>query len=210
MTEIDAHTSIDRYIEFVVDLLHGLDHEAVVRVCGHLQRARDAGATVYLAGNGGSAATAAHWVNDLGKAARSTGMRHIRAVSLADHLSWLTALGNDEGFDRVFAGQLENYVQPGDLLVVFSASGQSPNLIEAVRTAKARGAVTIALLGFDGGALKGLVDEYIWLPTPRGAYGPVEDAHMVVCHILTGCLAKGGVDRPAALLAVHASAAVRV
>jgi D-sedoheptulose 7-phosphate isomerase len=115
----------------------------------------------------------------------------VRVVALSDHLSWLTALANDDGYERVFAGQLENLVEAGDVLVVFSASGNSPNLVQAVLTAKARGAVALALLGFDGGTVKGLVHDCVWLPTPKGAYGPVEDAHLVVCHLLTTCLASG-------------------
>ena len=94
-----------------------------------------AGNTIYLAGNGGSAATASHWANDLGKATKCPGAKPIRVVSLSEHVSWMTALANDDGYDRIFAGQLENFAVPGDVLVVFSASGNSPNLVEAVRTA---------------------------------------------------------------------------
>jgi D-sedoheptulose 7-phosphate isomerase len=188
--EADARHTVSDYLRLIHTILGDLDSAAVVRVAAVLQRARDTGGTIYLAGNGGSAATASHWANDLGKATKSPGAKPIRVISLGDHLSWLTALANDEGYDRVFSGQLENLAQPGDVLVVISASGNSPNLVEAVRTARASGALTIGFLGFDGGVLKSLVDEYVWLPTPKGAYGPVEDAHMVVCHLLTTCLAS--------------------
>ena len=181
--------TIAEYLQVLQTMLNDLDSAVVLRVGACLQRARETGGTIYLAGNGGSAATASHWANDLGKATKHSGARPIRVVSLGDHLSWLTALANDEGYHRVFSGQLENLAQPGDVLIVFSASGNSPNLIEAVRAARANGALTVAFLGFDGGALKSLVDEYVWLPTPKGAYGPVEDVHMVVCHLLTTCLA---------------------
>ena len=116
-------------------------------------------------------------------------------ISLSDNTSWLTALANDEGYDRVFAGQLDNFARPGDVLVVMSASGNSPNLLRAVELARARRLLTIAFLGFDGGALKNLVDEVLLLPTPKGAYGLVESGHDLLCHILTACLA---VDRAAA------------
>lgn len=175
-------------------LLAGLDVPALIRVVELLRAARDRGATIYIAGNGGSAATASHLVNDLCKATRPSGCRAVKAVCLSDNVSWLTALANDEGYERVFSGQLENLVQRGDLLIVISASGNSPNLIEAVDVADARGLVTIALLGFDGGALKGRVDEPIWLESELGAYGPVESAHSLLCHVLTACLVN---DRPA-------------
>jgi D-sedoheptulose 7-phosphate isomerase len=179
------------YLHLLDATLRALDVDAVLRVCALLQQARAEGRTIFLAGNGGSAATASHWANDLGKATRRPDSPPVRVMCLSDHLSWLTALANDEGYHRVFAGQLESLATPGDVLVVFSASGNSPNLVEAVHAARARGARTIAFLGFDGGALKDLVDDAVWLPTPRGAYGPVEDAHMVVCHLVTTCLGNG-------------------
>jgi D-sedoheptulose 7-phosphate isomerase len=159
------------------------------RVLHVLNSARDHGATIYIAGNGGSASTASHWVNDLGKATKSNDRAPIRVMSLSDNVSWLTALANDEGYDRVFSGQLENFAKPGDVLVLISASGNSPNLLRAAELAKARSVSTVALLGFDGGALKDMVDEYLLIPSKKGAYGLVESGHSILCHILTACLA---------------------
>jgi D-sedoheptulose 7-phosphate isomerase len=105
-------------------------------------------------------------------------------------------LANDLGVDQIFSGQLENFAQPGDVLVVISASGSSPNLVRAVELGKRRGVSTIGLLGFDGGILKDKVDDFLWLPTPKGAYALVEDAHAILCHIVTTCLAQ---DRPVLL-----------
>jgi D-sedoheptulose 7-phosphate isomerase len=171
-------------------LLQGMDLDAVERVVNHLRVARDSGATIYVAGNGGSASTASHWVNDLCKATRASGRSPIRAISLSDNSSWVTALANDEGYDRVFSGQLENFATPGDLLVVISASGNSPNLIEAVDLAHERGLTTIAMLGFDGGALRDKVTDHLWFPTEAGAYEAVESGHAVLCHVLSLCLAQ--------------------
>jgi len=168
------------YVKSFDKLLHELDVGAIERIVRHLRAARDSGATIYIAGNGGSASTASHWVNDLGKATKLPGQMPMRVMSLSDNVSWLTALANDEGYDRIFAGQLENFARPGDLLVVISASGNSPNLVHAVELARARGVVTIAFLGFDGDVLKNKVDEYLWLPTQRGAYGIVESAHALI------------------------------
>jgi D-sedoheptulose 7-phosphate isomerase len=103
-------------------------------------------------------------------------------------VSWLTALANDEGYHRVFTGQIENFALRGDVLIVISASGNSKNLIDVVDFARSRGVVTIGLLGFDGGKLRDRVDECLWLETEIGAYGPVESGHSVLCDILTTCL----------------------
>ena len=175
-----------------------IDLDAVERVARRLRAARDSGAMIYVAGNGGSAASASHWVNDLGKATKRSGRAPMRVMSLSDNVAWLTALANDEGYERVFAGQLENFAQPGDVLVVISASGNSPNLVRAVELARARGVTTIGFLGFDGGVLRQQVDECVWLPTAKGAYELVEDGHVilcrVLCHILMISLTQ---DRPA-------------
>jgi D-sedoheptulose 7-phosphate isomerase len=178
------------YLERFGHLLRELNLDAATRIVDALSSARDRSSMIYIAGNGGSASTASHWVNDLGKATKTPGSKPIRVMSLSDNVSWLTALANDEGYERVFAGQLENFARPGDVLVVISASGNSPNLLRAVELAQRSDMKTIALLGFDGGLLKDKVDEYLWLPTERGAYGMVESAHALICHILTDCLAK--------------------
>jgi len=181
------------YLEAFAKLLHELDLDAVERIIQRLQVARDSGAMVYVAGNGGSAAAASHWVNDLGKMTKLSGRTPMRVMSLSDNVPWLTALANDEGYERIFAGQLENFAQGGDVLVVISASGNSPNLVRAVELAHLRGVVTIGFLGFDGGVLKNKVDECLWFPTEKGAYGVVEAGHAMLCHLLTICLTQ---DRP--------------
>jgi D-sedoheptulose 7-phosphate isomerase len=187
---LEAREIAAAYLNEFHALLARADLAALERVVKHLRRTRDADGTVYVAGNGGSAATASHWTNDLGKATKASGRDYMRVMCLSDNVSWLTALANDEGYERVFSGQLENFAGPGDLLVVLSASGNSPNLLRAVELAQERGVVTVALLGFDGGALMGLVDDYLWLPTEVGEYGLVESGHGVLCDILTTCLMK--------------------
>jgi D-sedoheptulose 7-phosphate isomerase len=166
-------------------LLRTVDADALERVVETLALTRDAGGTVFVAGNGGSAATASHLANDLCKATRSPDRTPIRVLSLSDNTPWFTALANDEGYDRAFAGQLDNFAGPGDVLLVISASGNSPNLVAAVESAHAHGATAIGLLGFDGGLLRAMVDEVVWFRTPRGEYALVEDAHSALCHVLT-------------------------
>src|ERR1700730_3683161 len=149
------------YMASLRALIDEVDLEAVERITQILRRARDNRATIFIAGNGGSASTASHWVNDLGKATKRSGRMPIRAMCLSDNTSWFSALANDEGYDSVFAGQLDNFTEPGDVLIVISASGNSSNLIHAVALAQRRKVTTIGLLGFDGGKLKHLIDEMI-------------------------------------------------
>ena len=178
------------YLREIGSLLHRIDLDATERIVQQLSMARERGAMVYIAGNGGSAATASHLANDLGKATKLSGKSPMRVMSLSDNVSWLTALANDEGYERVFSGQLENFARPGDVLMVISASGNSPNLLRAVETAQGHGVKTIGLLGFDGGSLKSKVDEYLLFRTAKGAYGIVESCHSMLCHLLTDCLAR--------------------
>lgn len=176
------------YLASFAALMERVDFDALERTVERLRVARDSGAMVYIAGNGGSAATATHWTNDLAKATKRSGRPAMRVMCLSDNTSWLTALGNDEGYERVFAGQLENFAEAGDVLIVISASGNSPNLLRAVELARSRGLVTIGLLGFDGGALKEMVMERLWLETEIGEYGLVETGHALVADIVTTCL----------------------
>jgi D-sedoheptulose 7-phosphate isomerase len=193
-SQLDVRRIALEHMRALRAVLSRVNLDAVERVVEQLRLARDSGATVYVAGNGGSAATASHWVNDLGKATKRSGRAPMRVASLSDNASWLTALANDEGYEEIFSGQLENFARDGDVLVVISASGNSPNLVRAVEVARRQGAVTIGLLGFDGGVLIDSVSECVWLSTEKGAYELVEDGHAVICHILTSCLAQ---DRPA-------------
>lgn len=181
------------YMASLRALIDEVDLEAVERITQILRRARDNRATIFIAGNGGSASTASHWVNDLGKATKRSGRMPIRAMCLSDNTSWFSALANDEGYDSVFSGQLDNFAEPGDVLIVISASGNSSNLIHAVALAQRRRVTTIGLLGFDGGKLKHLIDEMILVESAKGAYELVEDTHSAICHALTRCLVA---DRP--------------
>lgn len=187
-TKVPSRLVAEQYLAAFASLMRRIDLGAVERVVNRIRSVRDTGGTVYIAGNGGSAATAAHWVNDLGKATKRSGRRSIRVMGFGDNVPWLTALANDEGVDRIFAGQLENFAQPGDMLIVISASGRSPNLVKAVELARERHLVTIGLLGFDGGVLRDMVTEALWIESEIGAYGLVESGHALVADIITTCL----------------------
>ena len=132
-------------------------------------------------GNGGSAASASHWVNDLTR----WRAKPFRAISLVDNAAIVTAYANDEGFEHIFRMQLQNLMTPGDAVVAISASGNSPNLVSALDYANAVGGVTIGLTGFSGGALREIANSGVHVPSEIGEYGPVEDAHMILGHLVT-------------------------
>jgi D-sedoheptulose 7-phosphate isomerase len=161
----------------------GLDLKSVTRLAEAVAQCQDKGRQIFVAGNGGSAATASHLATDLCKTAAVKDKPLIKCVSLTDNVSFITAAGNDLSFDDIFSRQLENLVQPKDLVILVSGSGNSPNLLKAAELAKRRGATTAALLGFDGGKLKDKAD--IVLLVDSDQYGVIEDLHMSVGHILT-------------------------
>jgi D-sedoheptulose 7-phosphate isomerase len=179
-----------RYAAYIADLLEGLDYSAIERVGRLLEDARYHGRTIFLVGNGGSAATASHAACDLSLGPRLFGGKAYRAISLADNSALITAAGNDVGYDAVFSEQLKTLLRPGDVVVAISASGNSPNVVRAVEYANQAGAVTIGLTGFDGGRLRQIAGEQIHIPTPRGDYGPVEDLHLVLNHLITSYLVR--------------------
>lgn len=157
------------------------------RLIGLVEAAYRKDRQVFVIGNGGSATTASHIACDLSKniyPAGSSGRLHpFRVTSLTDNVGLLTALANDCGYDRVFAEQIGYFVRRDDLVLAVSASGNSPNIVEAIRLARGAGAHTAALLGFGGGRLKDMVDAPVVVES--NDYGHVESAHMVVNHLLT-------------------------
>lgn len=187
-TPFDPRSIAASYLERFQAILATVDLDRVAAAVDTLRATRDARNTVYIAGNGGSAATAAHLANDLGKATRVSGQHPIRVQCLSDNIPWFSALANDEGYERVFAGQLENFAREGDALIVISASGNSENLIQAVALAADRGVATIGLLGFDGGKLADQVDHVLQASSRIGEYGPVESVHTVIADLLTTAL----------------------
>jgi D-sedoheptulose 7-phosphate isomerase len=167
--------------------LNSLPYEHVADVVGIFCSARDQGKSIFFLGNGGSAAIASHFANDLAIGTRLT-EKPFKAISLTDNNAILTSLGNDEGYENIFRKQLEVYLEPGDVVVVISSSGNSPNLLEAVRFAKGRGNQTIAFIGFDGGQLKGTATCAVHVKSALGDYGPCEDIHTVLNHLIASFL----------------------
>ena len=175
----------EAYLQYLTELLSELSRESIVDFIGELESARANGNTVFLVGNGGSAATASHMANDLSIGVNRVGIGPpLRALALTDSVACLTAVANDDGYEEIFVAQLKVHYKPGDKLVAISASGNSPNVLAAVEWVKSRGGMVIGLLGFDGGKLKDLCNLVIHIRTPQGAYGPVEDVHMVLNHLV--------------------------
>ncbi|HVS06611.1 MAG TPA: SIS domain-containing protein [Candidatus Dormibacteraeota bacterium] len=138
---------------------------------------------VYIVGNGGSAATATHFACDLSKATIVEGRARLRVTSLTDNVALLTAWANDTSYENVFAEQLYNLLNTGDVVIAISASGNSPNVLAAIDAARARGATTVGLVGFAGGSLKDAADAAIHVES--NSYGVVEDCHLVLEHAIT-------------------------
>lgn len=180
------------YTDHLAGVMSRLDFTQVQRVIDLFLEARSRGSTIFFFGNGGSAATAAHFANDLGFCASPEGRRPFRALSLSSNTSFITCLANDIGFDNVFSWQLRNLMTPGDVVVAISASGNSPNVVKALEYAGENGGVPVALVGFDGGRLKQIAQYCIHVETDKGEYGPVEDVHMVLDHLITNYLATIG------------------
>lgn len=172
-----------RYLQYAQELLGSVDHAQVAAFIDALLETRARGKRIYFIGNGGSAATASHFANDLAIGTRSWTCP-FRVMSLTDNVALLSALANDYGYDGIFAAQLRVLMEAGDLVVAISVSGNSPNILTAVEWAKANGAGTIGLTGFDGGKLRQMVDIVVHVPTRTGEYGPVEDVHMIFDHLV--------------------------
>lgn len=176
------------YHKYLSKLLGNLDYKALEEVTRLLLEKAKSGQTIFLIGNGGSAATASHFAIDLTQCSQPGDGLYFRAISLTDNVPLLTALANDEGYEEVFTGQIQNLFRKNDVLMAISASGNSPNVIAAARLAKELGGVTVGLVGFDGGELARICDHVIHVVTNKDEYGPVEDIHLILDHMVTSYL----------------------
>lgn len=174
----------DGYLRYLSDILAQLDRGQIAAFITALQEARQRGATVFFLGNGGSAATASHFQNDLTRWRENP----MRIISLTDNVAVLTAIGNDYGYENVFRMQLENLLRPDDVVVAISVSGNSPNVLRAMEYAKEQGATTVGLTGMDGGELARVSDINVHAPTLQGEYAPAEDVHMILDHLVVSFL----------------------
>lgn len=186
--EMELASYVAEYLKKLQQCLDHMDLQALEKVVEVLARAWDEGRKIFVFGNGGSAATASHFVNDLNKLASMGNEKKFKAIALTDNVPLMTAWANDEDYAEIFAQQLDNLLNQGDIVIGISGSGNSENVIRALRLASERGGITIGFLGFDGGRMKDLVDYFIWFQEHH--YGRVEDAHAIVCHIIANFLRK--------------------
>jgi len=170
------------YFSTVQELLNKVPFAAIDQVVEALTSANQAGQTVFICGNGGSASTATHFGCDLAKRPIVAGQPRYRVIPLTDNNALMTALSNDIGYDVVFSEQLIPLVRKGDILIGISGSGNSKNVIKAVEVAKAAGATTIGFSGYDGGKLAPAVDISVHIPSFNMAM--VEDVHLMLEHAI--------------------------
>lgn len=171
------------YLAGLQTLLGQIDPQPLGRAIETLHVARLAKRTIFVMGNGGSASTASHMVCDLAKNTRHAGVPHLRVIGLADNMAILSAYANDEGYASVFQAQLANLLEPNDVVIGISTSGKSPNVLQAIRYANEAGAITIGLTGFNAGQLGDMVQIHLHVPSDSIEY--VEDAHLMINHLLT-------------------------
>lgn len=172
---------LQAYLKKTLDTLESIPLDAVEDVIAVLHQARARRNQVFVCGNGGSAATASHFANDLGKGASYGRDLRFRVIALTDNVAWLTALANDVSYDDIFVEQLKNFAMPDDVLVAFSGSGESENVIRAVEWAEERGLITVGISGQSGRLV-----ERVRYPVRVGSshMGRIEDAHFLIQHLI--------------------------
>ncbi len=179
----------DKYLEYIASILKSINTEHIEKLVFLLKQARENDANIFVIGNGGSAATATHFANDISIGAYSEG-QPFNVTSLTDNQAMITAIANDFGYEHVFEKQLRAFAKKGDLCIAISASGNSPNLISAFEYARKSGIASFAITAFDGGKLKEIADNYIHIKTELKEYGPAEDVHMILSGLIGSYLSQ--------------------
>ena len=175
--------TINRYFIELEQMVQAISLQQLQHVLQLLEETYYSGHRIFIMGNGGSAATASHFALDLAKNTIVPGAPRLKAISLTDHVPLITAWSNDTAYEHIFAEQLANMIEPGDLVIGISTSGNSPNVINAIQLAKACKASTVGLLGAKGGKIKEMVDAYVLAPGQN--VEQEEDAHMILAHVIT-------------------------
>lgn len=173
---------LKNYTSNIKDCLDSLPFDRLEKLVELMREKIGTGNRIIIFGNGGSASTASHFVCDLAKGVFTGGGPRIKALSLNDCIPLMTAWANDEGYDKVFAEPLANYMEKGDLVMGISASGNSPNVLRAIEYANKNGAVTVGLVGKGGGSLAEIAQ--LAIVVRSDSYEEVEDIHMIITHML--------------------------
>ena len=172
------------YIERLKSLLDCIDSSSIAEIIKELEQTIKNSSKIYVMGNGGSSATASHIANDLGVGLRRRNIINFDIVSLGDNSAVTSAIANDIGFENIFYMQLKDILKPDDVIIAISCSGNSQNIVKAIDYAKEIGVTIIGITGFDGGKLKDISDISFHVDAPKGEYGLVEDAHMILDHMI--------------------------
>ncbi len=180
---MESMASINTYFTELEQMLRDISQAHLQTILSLLEDAYRNGHRIFLMGNGGSAATASHFALDLAKNTIMPGAPRLKAISLTDHVPLITAWSNDTAYEHIFEEQLANLIEPGDVVIGISASGNSLNVINALNLAKQSHAATVGLLGANGGLIKYIVDAYVLAPGQN--IEQEEDAHMILAHIIT-------------------------
>lgn len=180
---------INNFADKVGNALSSLPVNEIAKALNILQAVYEHDGRIYVMGNGGSLAIATHWVSDFNKTVFSHHLgkhtRRFQAIRVPSTEAELTAWANDVGFNMIFAGPLKNYLQDNDVVVAVSSSGNSPNVVQAVKLAKKNHIPVIGLSGFRGGKLNKMADAKILVKSPTGEYELVESVHGVIMHMIT-------------------------
>jgi D-sedoheptulose 7-phosphate isomerase len=179
---MDAIGYLTNYKRESLKTMSLISEEEVADLIASLQRARKEGKQVFVCGNGGSASTASHFSNDLGKGASLQRGNRFRIISLTDNIPWITALANDLDYGQIFVEQLKNFAESGDVLLAISGSGNSKNVLEAVRWANANGLYSIGLTGRPGGELGKLARKPVFVESSH--MGRIEEGHFLIQHMI--------------------------
>jgi D-sedoheptulose 7-phosphate isomerase len=175
-------TFAEEYRRDLMEVVAGLDLAVLDRIMEVFAKARDEGRTIFVCGNGGSMASASHVVCDIVKGASYGREKRFRMLALHDNLPTVTAYSNDVSYEVVYEEQLKNFAEPGDVVMVMTGSGNSPNVVRALEWGRANGLRTIAMTGRDGGKAGPLAEIHFHVAHPH--MGRIEDAHMIACHMI--------------------------
>ena len=175
-----------KYFNYLSEIQNKISKDELDRFENEFVSARENGNTIFVAGNGGSAATATTMANDIGfDIIKKTGTKKpFKVFALTDNSSVVTAISNDVGYENIFINQLRIHYRAGDKLIVISASGNSENIVKAAQWVQSKNGKVLGMLGFEGGELRGICDTSILIPSIQGEYGPVEDMHLMINHLL--------------------------
>jgi D-sedoheptulose 7-phosphate isomerase len=182
--------AFSRYLDELTTSLGKVPLDRVQQICDVLYQAYEEDRTIFVFGNGGSAALASHFACDVGKGTHAPcpksldmhGVRRIKVLSVTDNVPMISAWANDAAYEDIFWEQIDNFVQPRDVAFGISGSGNSPNVLKALQMSRQRGAITVGFTGFQGGKMKDLLDYGIIVPS--NSMQQIEDVHLVLSHLV--------------------------